>query len=151
MNRSLRIGVLAALAIVVAAAGSALAFNPEGPNAERVVGLLEDAGVTTDVDAFTALADEYGAGGAVRILAWAEAAGVDPSEIAAMFDSGMGWGQIARALAEEHPDFNLRPGIGWIMGGKGQGHGQGQGNGHGWGPGGNPAGGDDEAEDDPGG
>ena len=68
-------------------------------------------------------------GGAVRILAFADAAGVDPSEIIAMRDDGMGWGQIARALADANPDFDLGPGIGWIMGngnGNGNGHGQGR-------------------------
>jgi hypothetical protein len=137
------VGVLLAAILVLALAGwSALAFDAEGPNGERVVELLGDAGVTTDLGELDHYADTYGLGGAVRILAWAEAAGVDPSDIAAMFDAGMGWGQIARALAEEHPEFHLGPGIGWVMGGKGHGHGQGNAHGHGWGPGGNPNGGD---------
>jgi hypothetical protein len=39
----------------------------------------------------------------------------------------MGWGAIAKQLNEEDAegDLNLRPGIGWVMGGgQGQGHGK---------------------------
>jgi len=149
MTRRTRFALISAMVLAVVAAGSTLAFNPEGPNAERLVGLLEDAGVTTDVDTVSALADEHGTGGAVRILWWASAAGGDPSEIAAMREAGMGWGQIARALAEAHPDFDLTPGIGPVIGGRGHGHehGQGHGNHHGHGAGGD--GGD--GGDDPGG
>lgn len=150
MARNLRVGVVAAALLAALASGSALAFNAEGENAERVVKLLEDAGVTTDAAALDEWADEYGLGGGVRILAFAEAAGVEPSVVAAMRDKGMGWGQIARALAEAHPDFDLTPGLGWIMGGNGQGHGQGQTNSQGHGNGHGPGGGDDGG-DDPGG
>jgi len=122
------------------ASSAALAFNGEGPNAERVLELLDDAGVTTDTAELDEFADTYGLGGAVRVLWWAEAAGVDPSEIAAMRDDGMGWGQIRKALAEEHEDFDLTPGIGPVMGGKGQGHGQGQAHGQGHGQGGDDTG-----------
>ena len=140
MTRSLRFALVLVLAITLLAVGGALAFNMEGPNTDRVVDLLDDAGITTDAATLDALADQYGLGGAVRILAFADAAGVDPSEVAAMRDDGMGWGQIAREL-----DIDVGPGIGWIMsGGHGQaqdqatGQGAGSGNGHGWGPGGNP-------------
>lgn len=126
--------------IVLTATASALAFNGEGgegqsggqgegDNAERVVERLEEAGITTDTAELDALADVYGLGGAVRILAWADAAGIDPSEISAMRDEGMGWGQIGRALEEAHPGTDFKPGVGGIMGG---------GQGNGWGPGGNP-------------
>jgi hypothetical protein len=132
MPRALRLGILIALVLVLVAGGAAtLAFNGEGENADRVVELLDDQGITTDTTELDALADDYGMGGAVRILAWAEAAGVDPSDVAQMRIDGMGWGQIARALAEEHEGFDLKPGIGWIMGGQGQGHGQGQAQGQG--------------------
>ena len=105
-----------------------------GGNTDRVVERLNEAGITTDATELEALAAEHGTGGAVRILAFAEAAGVDQSEIIAMRDDGMGWGQIARELAATYPDFDLGPGIGWIMG-NGNGHGQGQGNGQGHGQG----------------
>jgi len=140
LNRPLRIGLAAALVMGLVAAAGVAAFNGEGPNAERVVELLDDAGVTTDTAELDEFADSYGLGGAVRILWWAEAAGVDPSEIAAMRDDGMGWGQIRKALAEEDEDFDLTPGIGTVMGGNGQGHGQGQAQGQGHGQGGGGAG-----------
>lgn len=131
--------------ITLTATAGALAVGGEGGtdpenanNPERVVELLDDAGITTDAGALTGLAESYGMGGAVRILAFADAAGVDPAQITAMRDEGMGWRQIARELG-----INIGPGIGWIM----SGHGQDQsdsandgnpGNGRGWGPGGNP-------------
>jgi hypothetical protein len=157
MSRRLRIGLVAVLAVGIVTAGSALAFNgdggdgatpnDQGDNPERVVERLGDAGISTDTDELDALADAQGLGGAVRILAWAEAAGIDPSEIVAMRDEGMGWGEIRQALEADHPDVDFHPGIGWIMGGHGKGHG----GGNGWGPGGNPNGGGDEEEDEPGG
>lgn len=126
MTPAIRVGILAALILLLLAGGAAtLAFNGEGENADRVVELLDDQGITTDTTELDALADHYGLGGAVRILAFADAAGVDPSEVAQMRADGMGWGQIARALAEEHDGFHLKPGVGWIMGGHGQGHEQG--------------------------
>jgi hypothetical protein len=141
VNRTLRVSLLLVLLIVLASTAGALAFrgaagtggeSPEaaegaGDNVERVVERLGDAGITTDATELEALADAHGIGGAVRILAFAGAAGVDPSEIVAMRDDGMGWGQIRRALAEAHEGFDLPPGIGWIMGGNGQGEGHGQG------------------------
>jgi hypothetical protein len=129
MLRAMRLGIFVAVILLPLASGAVLAFNGEGENADRVVELLDDQGITTDNAELDALADTYGLGGAVRVLAFADAAGVDPSEIAAMRDDGMGWGQIARALAEEHDGFDLKPGIGWIMRGHGQGEGQGEGQG----------------------
>ena len=131
LTRPVRIGLAIALVMGLVAAAGVAAFNGEGPNAERVVELLDDAGVTTDTAELDEFADDFGLGGAVRILWWAEAAGVDPSEIAAMRDEGMGWGQIRKALAEDHEDFDLGPGVGPVMGGQGQGHGQGQAQGQG--------------------
>jgi hypothetical protein len=54
-------------------------------------------------------------GGAVRVLAWADAEGIDVSVITAKRDGtetepGMGWGRIAR-------DLGVHPGLGSIMGG----------------------------------
>jgi hypothetical protein len=130
----------------IVTAGSALAFNgdggdgagpnDQGDNAERVVERLGDAGISTDTDELDALADAQGLGGAVRILAWAEAAGIDPSEIVALRDEGMGWGEIRQALEADHPDVDFHPGIGWIMGGHGKGHGGGNAPGHAGGQGG---------------
>jgi hypothetical protein len=152
-----RIGLIVALALALVAGGTVIAFNGDGgndagtngdgDNAERVVERLGNAGITTDTTELDTLADTQGLGGAVRILAWAESAGIDPSEILAMRDEGMGWGEIRRALEADHPDADFHPGIGWIMGGHGEGHG----GGNGWGPGGNPNGGGDDEEDDPGG
>ena len=62
------------------------------------------------------LADQYGVGGAIRIVAWSDGDAERMAEIRAMRDgdgtegSRMGWGQIAAELGED-------PGIGWIMGG----------------------------------
>ena len=94
----------------------------------RLVERLAAAGIDTDADTIAGLAATYGVGGAVRVLAWADATGKDPSEITDLFDSGLGWGEIARQLNEENGDWNLTPGIGRIMG-QGHDHGQGQGNG----------------------
>lgn len=144
MNRTLRLLLLVVVLITLTATAGALALGGEGgadpeeaSNPDRVVELLDDAGISTDASALTGLAESYGMGGAVRVLAFADAAGVDPSEITAMRDAGMGWRQIARELG-----IDIGPGIGWIMSGNGQDQAdsakQGPGNGRGWGPGGNP-------------
>ena len=143
--KTLAIGLGVMMLIIFTATVGALAFNGEGSegqgegsegqgagdNAQRVVDRLADAGVTTDTAALDALADTYGLGGAVRTLAFADAAGIDPADVAAMRDDGMGWGAIARALADAHDGFDLTPGIGWIMGGNGHGNGHGHGQGQG--------------------
>ncbi len=79
---------------------------------DRVVGRLADAGITTDAETVAGLAADHGVGGAVRLLAWADASGMSTAELADMFASGMGWGQIAAEL-------DLHPGIGSIMGNAG--------------------------------
>jgi hypothetical protein len=148
MNRSARI-LIPAFALLLLIAGSALANqankpaeqpqvfaqDPEqpddtgaAPSAEllaKIVERLGAAGIETDTATVADLAATYGVGGAVRILAWGAATDAD---VAGMFDSGMGWGDIARQLNDEDPegDLNLRPGIGWVMGGHGQGHANGQ-------------------------
>jgi hypothetical protein len=54
-----------------------------------------------------------GVGGAVRVVLFAEVAGTTPDEILAMFESGTGWGVIAKELG-------AHPGLGSVMGnGKG--------------------------------
>ncbi len=96
--------------------------DPSSQLLDRIVLNLGDAGIVTDADTVKALAADYGVGGAVRILAWADAAGVDPSEITDLFDAGMGWGQIAKQLNAADDTLNLSPGIGHVMSG---GHGNG--------------------------
>jgi hypothetical protein len=79
---------------------------------DRLVDKLADAGIETNADTadtIAALAADYGVGGAVRLLAWADATGMSTGDLADMFDSGLGWGEIAREL-------DLHPGIGSIMG-----------------------------------
>ena len=135
MQRSTRI-LVGALALILLLAGTALAARnlanhtgqrpvaasqapkqseaPEAPltdaEAAHFVDRLHVAGITTTPAAFRALAAKYGAGGAVRLMAWAKATGKSTADIAKMRDGGMGWGQIAHAL-------NQSPGIGSIMGG----------------------------------
>jgi hypothetical protein len=149
MNRSIRSLpipiVVLAVALLLLVAGSALAnkgFQPqtqpdvvaqdeeEGTPSQQVLekvvdrlGAL-DPPIVTDAATVAELAATYGVGGAVRILSWGAATDAD---VAAMFDSGMGWGEIAKQLNEEDADgdLNLRPGIGWVMGGgQGEGHGK---------------------------
>ena len=135
MQRSTRI-LVGALVLILLLAGTALAARnladhpshgpmaasqapkqseaPEAPlteaEAAHFVDRLHAAGITTTLAAFRALAAKYGAGGAVRLMAWAKATGKSTADIAMMRDGGMGWGQIAHAL-------NQSPGIGSIMGG----------------------------------
>jgi len=91
----------------------------------RLVDRLADAGIGTDAETLAALAADYGVGGAVRLVTWADASGMDVSELAAMFDSGMGWGAIAHQLMEGDSSLDLSPGIGWVVGrGHANGHGQ---------------------------
>lgn len=90
--------------------------SPSQQLLDRLVAKLADAGVSTDADAIAGLAADYGVGGAVRLLWWASAAGVSTDEIAAMFDSGMGWGEIAQELNAGDQELDLHPGLGSIMG-----------------------------------
>ena len=83
---------------------------------------LEASGVTVDPAELTQLAERYGLGGAVRVVAWAQESGTSVADITAMRDgdgtpeSVMGWGQIAKELG-------VHPGIGSVMG-NGGGHGR---------------------------
>jgi hypothetical protein len=149
MNRSIRSLpipiVVLAVALLLLVAGSALAnkgFPPqtqpdvvaqdeeEGTPSQQVLDKVVDRlgaldpPIVTDAATVAELAATYGVGGAVRILAWSAATDAD---VAGMRDDGMGWGEIARQLNEADPDgdLNLRPGIGWVMGGgQGEGHGK---------------------------
>jgi hypothetical protein len=83
--------------------------------AARFVDRLNAAGIPTTAAAFKALAAKYGAGGAVRLMAWSKATGKSVADIAKMRDGGMGWGQLAHELHQS-------PGIGTIMSGGGADH-----------------------------
>jgi hypothetical protein len=82
---------------------------------DRIVASLADQGITTDADTVRTWAEKYGVGGAVRLLTWADATGKTPAELAAMFDSGTGWGAIAHKLMDEDSSLHLSAGIGKIM------------------------------------
>ncbi|MGH2456080.1 MAG: hypothetical protein ACRDHD_07470, partial [Candidatus Limnocylindria bacterium] len=86
--------------------------NGDGPSQQlldRLVDRLDAAEVETTAEEIASLAETHGVGGAVRILAWAAAAGMDPAAIAAMFDdeAGMGWGEIAKQLNEANEGLDL--------------------------------------------
>jgi hypothetical protein len=127
MARSQRIAILIG-ALLVLVAGSALATQvprssrnetvnasqqPEAPpgaeDLAHAVDRLGAAGIDTDADQLQALSAEYGLGGAVRLLAWADATGMSLADLRAMRDDGAGWGQMAGELG-------VNPGIGSIMG-----------------------------------
>ena len=122
---------LGALTLVVA--GSALAVpaphetapellaasqQPKAPPTAEDVAHAADRlaanGIDVGRDRLAALAAEYGLGGAVRMVAWADAKGMSVADLRAMRADGPGWGQIAHELG-------LHPGLGSIMGG---GHGR---------------------------
>lgn len=136
MIRRHRTAILAAGLLLVVASGTALATRaprtteePAAPAASQAAAestpgpealahatdRLEAAGISVDAEQLADLAGRYGLGGAVRVLAWADASGKTVDELTAMRDgdgtpgTAMGWGQIARELG-------LHPGIGSIMG-----------------------------------
>lgn len=137
MNRTNRIALLAALTLLVAAAGTVLATRspqaaprPAGTVADeaealdadalaRAVERLAERGIQTDAAALGAVADRYGLGGAVRLHAWAHATDMAVQDIAdrrdGEGDAPIGWGRLAKELG-------VHPGIGWVMG---NGHGDG--------------------------
>jgi hypothetical protein len=82
----------------------------------RAADRLAAAGIEADVAVLADLASRYGLGGAVRLVAWSDEAGLTVEELAAMRDGGSGWGQIAQELG-------VHPGLGAIMG-NGGGHGR---------------------------
>jgi hypothetical protein len=92
---------------------------PTAEDLARVADRLDAKGIGYDEAVLNDLATRYGLGGAVRVLAWSDAATVDVNVITDLRDGsetepGMGWGRIAKELG-------LHPGIGSIMGG---GHGR---------------------------
>jgi hypothetical protein len=141
MTRTNRLAALAAVALLLAAAGTAIATrapnapaqpsqlgqDPEDapPTAEELAHAAERLAaneLTVSDDLLAELAAEYGVGGAVRIVAWSGGDEAAMADIRAMRDgdgtegSGMGWGRIAKELG-------VHPGIGSIMG-QGGGHGR---------------------------
>lgn len=133
MNRTSRIALLAALALLVVLAGNALANRspladdpapeladeqeeaPDDVAIERVVERLEASDIDANPDRVRELAGEHGLGGAVRLLAW-EAEGISIDEVIGRRAAGEGWGEIAK-------HYDVHPGIGSIMG-RGGGHGR---------------------------
>jgi len=93
---------------------------PSAAQITQIVGLLKGAGITATAAQVEQLAAAVGLGGAVRVLAFAQASGKTPAQILALFQSGKGWGEIDHELG-----LTIGPGIGWIMG---QGHGKGHAN-----------------------
>lgn len=134
MSRTNRIAIFAALALVVAMAGTALATRtptaePPAPQLadEHEEGAPEDEApddvvvdrvsdrLGVDAGRVRELASEHGFGNAVRLLAW-EQAGVSIDRVLERRANGEGWGVIAK-------DLGVHPGIGSIMG-NGGGHGR---------------------------
>jgi hypothetical protein len=134
MNRTDRIALVAVVLLILVAAGGVAANVLPGartgsvneiesedadaaPTAEdlaHAAARLEANEIPFSDEQLSDLATRYGLGGAVRVLAWSEAAGMDVEEITDMRDGtdtepGMGWGKIARELGQH-------PGIGSIMG-----------------------------------
>jgi hypothetical protein len=132
MSRIPRFAVLAAMVFVagcaLATGGSVTSGEPAPlasgeedtpPTAEDLAHASERlaaSGFDVTDELLAELADQYGVGGAIRIVAWSDGDAARMAEIRAMRDgdgtegSRMGWGQIAAELGED-------PGIGWIMGG----------------------------------
>jgi hypothetical protein len=130
VNRTTRLAVGVGV-LVVLVAGTALASqlprdnspraplaaSPEAPEAPPTAEELAHAaerlaahGISASTDQLATLAQNYGLGGAVRLMAWSKSTGKSVDELRAMRDGGSGWGVLARELG-------VHPGIGWIMGG----------------------------------
>jgi hypothetical protein len=84
---------------------------PSADELARVVDKLKAVGITATASDLADLSAKVGLGGAVRVYAFAHASGKTPAEILAMFQGGMGWGEIDHQL-----NLSIGPGIGWIMG-----------------------------------
>jgi len=149
MNRSIRSLpipiVVLAVALLLLVAGSALANKgfqlsqqpdvvaqdeESGTPSQQVLDKIVtrfgalDPPIVTTAETVAGLAETYGVGGAVRLVAWADAMEMAPAALAALYDDfGMGWGAFAKQLNDDdlEGDLDLRPGNGWVMGG---GHGK---------------------------
>jgi hypothetical protein len=159
MTRSTRLAILGGTLLILVA-GTALGTQvlrparqgpltasqeqPDAPPTAEDLAHAKDRLAASGIDAtdeqLSTLAADYGLGGAIRLLAWANATGMSVDQLKALRDDGAGWGQMAR-------DLDVSPGIGSIMG-------NGGGNGPEDAPGQQkpkPAGGDeDEAAESPG-
>jgi hypothetical protein len=154
MTRTNRTAILAALTILVAAAGTVMATRAPGQAEQRsgfqaeeseapeaaealdadalahAVARLEERQVDVDPAVFGDMAERYGLGGAVRLHAWSSLTGMSVADLASRRDGDgttpVGWGRLAKDLAGEL-DIDLKPGLGWIMGnGRGAGDPPGQ-------------------------
>jgi hypothetical protein len=135
MTRSTRLAILGATLLVLVA-GTALGTQALRPQQQRpaaasqeeepdapatadelahAMARLDASGIETTKDELSALAADYGLGGAIRLLAWADATGMSLEELRAMRDDGAGWGQMAKDLPGAP-----NPGIGTIMGQSGE-------------------------------
>jgi hypothetical protein len=138
MTRSTRLAILSGTLLVLVAGtalgtqvlrpakqGPATASQEEPdapPTADELahaVDRLAASGIDATAEELSALAADYGLGGAIRLLAWADATGMSVDELRALRDDGAGWGQMAKDLPGD-----VNPGIGTIMG-NGGGHGPG--------------------------
>ena len=141
MTRGNRLAILVALVLLVVAAGTVFATRapqsdrlpagnqqdgeedaaPDASAIQHAIDRLDENEITVHEGVFTDLAGRYGLGGAVRLSAWASQTGLPVDELATMRDTGgtdggpMGWGRLAKDLREQ--GFDVRPGIGSIMGG----------------------------------
>jgi hypothetical protein len=130
MSRSTRLA-LAVGALLVVVAGSALASSAPRPTRPEVTAASQEPdapptaeelahavdrlaahGLNVSPDRLNGLAAQYGLGGAVRLVAWADSAGNSIGELRAMRAAGAGWGQMAH-------DLGVHPGLGSIMGNRG--------------------------------
>lgn len=140
-SRANRIAIFGALALVLLVGGTVLATRaPQAPSEPAQLGQdgeeneveapptaeelahvadrLTRAEITYTDEQLSDFATRFGVGGAVRLLAWADAGHDLDSLLTKREVDGMGWGQIAREIGEH-------PGIGRIMGnGNGNGHGR---------------------------
>jgi hypothetical protein len=84
---------------------------PTGDELAHAVDRLAASDIEVSSEELRALAADYGLGGAIRLLAWANVTGMTLDELRALRDDGAGWGQMARDLPGD-----VNPGIGTIMG-----------------------------------
>jgi hypothetical protein len=145
MNRTNRLAVLAALVLLVLAAGTVLGVGrppaawqapaaPQADDHEADEPGTEDEGDDTDdvdgvanarerlteagipvADDFDALTETYGVGGAVRLSAWAHATGTTVDALREMRDAGGDNGE-PMGWGRMARELGVHPGIGSIMG-----------------------------------
>jgi hypothetical protein len=146
MSRTNRLAVLAALVLLVLAAGTVLGVArvpatsqaPAGPQADEheadEPGTEDEVEDADDLDGaakarerlqdaeipvaeeFDALVERYGVGGAVRLSAWADATGMTAGQLQEMRDAGGENGE-PMGWGRMARELGVHPGIGSIMGG----------------------------------